>query len=76
MSDRRKTNPQSDQATVSITVVPLFGPPVFSSDRYEFTIPITTPVDTMVYNQIRANDGDQTVCLNKFIFNLEDELRL
>ena len=61
--DNRVTNRKSDIATVTITVVPLLGPPKFFSDEYSVTIPITTPIGSGIFNQIGARDDDlQVLC--------------
>ena len=59
--DNRVTNQKSDIATVTITVIPLLGPPGFISDEYTVTIPITTPIGSGIFNQIAATDNDLQV---------------
>ena len=62
--DNRITNPKSATASVSITVQPLAGAPIFTLNRYEVYIPIITPVNTVIYNQISATDANTQVWMN------------
>lgn len=58
--DGRTTNPKMATTFVTVTVIPLLGPPQFDERYIEITIPINQAINSSIY-QVTATDPDLRV---------------